>query len=484
MGLVSKPTGVVSQRNNNKYIWTGEVAPGAPLEYMKITITSPFVFSSIVYPIEDTVEFDFKDVIERALTNEVNIGTFPYFRLIREVKQLNYVIEFNGDLDLPSETLSYVNAAYQFAYSDVFQTNDPVFLVDKIYAWNSFPVYVPIFVPFDGIDFQDSFNGDTSPDFTLTEDNSIYIRVLTNLLNQGIYSYSLRAEGLFYRKDVHYLDRCGYKGVNLLDFSEGFNNPYWAKVNCTATDNAYIAPNGKMEASLITVTNPGAFIYRLSVGADNQTKSIFAKTVSGTGAVALLGNRDYARNNVTVTEQWQRFDLPTDITEVTFEIYYAIDFRASSLTSLVIWRANLTETPNLLNPIQSPIPFIPIDRSKDFYLRWINTDGDSWEFWLFDEHFEEEQESESRGVIKRDVYSSLGKDNDIVKILAASNLQPDMYDKVKRILYASKVELLIDNSITAPVYQEVFITGDLVSNTRKPKNYIQIKMSEQPFKNN
>ena len=74
----------------------------------------------------------------------------------------------------------------------------------------------------------------------------------------------------------------------------------------------------------------------------NKIKSIYARTVSGTGKVSLLNVSSDTNALFNLTEQWQRFD----ITHSVADFFYAVDFRNASatLTEVLIWGAQLEQS--------------------------------------------------------------------------------------------------------------------------------------------
>ena len=72
------------------------------------------------------------------------------------------------------------------------------------------------------------------------------------------------------------------------------------------------------------------------------TRSIYARTVSGTGQAKLCSFNSNTNNLFTITEQWQRFEVNSAIsTGVTS--FYAVDFRGgTTLPEIILWGANAT----------------------------------------------------------------------------------------------------------------------------------------------
>jgi hypothetical protein len=132
--------------------------------------------------------------------------------------------------------------------------------------------------------------------------------------------------------------------TNEIPFSQKFNDSTWSTgaSGITITDNAITAPDGTQTGALVKRNGTGTAVYRSSVASNGQTKSIWARTVSGTGTVGLLGHNSVSAARFNLTETWQRFDLPVDISEVGGSNFYAVDFRGSAtLTEVYIWGAQL-----------------------------------------------------------------------------------------------------------------------------------------------
>jgi hypothetical protein len=72
-----------------------------------------------------------------------------------------------------------------------------------------------------------------------------------------------------------------------------------------------------------------------------QTKSIYARVSSGTATVAVNGFNSFAKYQVTLTDEWQRFDAPSDADETGGNLFYAVDFRYGTATEVHIWGAQL-----------------------------------------------------------------------------------------------------------------------------------------------
>lgn len=140
------------------------------------------------------------------------------------------------------------------------------------------------------------------------------------------------------------------EATNKLTYSNDFSSAYWSKTDITLATSAVISPAGIPDATKITSGGAG-LLYR-SVGADGDTKSIYARTVAGTGSVSLLKSNYIAESLFDLTEEWKRFDLTVDTSEGGGSFFYAVDFRgASTLTEVLIWQADLVALPFPTSPI-------------------------------------------------------------------------------------------------------------------------------------
>ena len=130
---------------------------------------------------------------------------------------------------------------------------------------------------------------------------------------------------------------------NILARSQDFETLWTTTGSTTVTGDFAVAPDETMTAARVLKGSgtSGVLQQTLTVG-DNQTKAIWARTPSGSGTVALLSfNGQTPSPLVTVTEEWQLFELASDTAEPGGENFYAVDFRGGTLTEVYIWGAHL-----------------------------------------------------------------------------------------------------------------------------------------------
>ena len=129
--------------------------------------------------------------------------------------------------------------------------------------------------------------------------------------------------------------------TNLLTYSEDFSQ--WSAGSTITLQSGFSAPDGTNNAYKLTKTGTAQpyLIFNASL-TTSSTRSIFAKTVSGTGTVNLLSHNSNTNNLFTLTENWQRFDV-TSSNSTGVANFYAVDFRgSSSLSEIIVFGANAT----------------------------------------------------------------------------------------------------------------------------------------------
>lgn len=112
-------------------------------------------------------------------------------------------------------------------------------------------------------------------------------------------------------------------------------------LNVTESDvtltRGFMGPNGRKNAVHVQKTTEGdTFLYSSLDLKEYHYKKIWARTVSGTGTVALLGYHAHLQHHFTLTEEWQLFEVE-NCTECTGGVnFYYVDFRYGSLDEVLI----------------------------------------------------------------------------------------------------------------------------------------------------
>ncbi len=145
--------------------------------------------------------------------------------------------------------------------------------------------------------------------------------------------------------------------TNLITYSEDFSQTsFWnsnSDILTPVKSTTIAAPDGSYNAWHIVKDGTTAPKVASSVpgsASTEYTKSIWARTISGTGT-AYFGEGYFSGDGVltTVTTEWQRIEIT-----VTQENFYAVDFRGSStLTEVLIWGAQMEQLPYATSYIPS-----------------------------------------------------------------------------------------------------------------------------------
>jgi len=158
-----------------------------------------------------------------------------------------------------------------------------------------------------------------------------------------------------------------------------------AAPNTITVTGGQTAPDGTSTAYL--VNGIGAF-YQTNIDSSIQQtrRSVWAKTVSGTGTVKLMTHNSHTNNTFTITNNWQRFDLVPN-SNFAENVFYAADLRGgTTLTQVIVWGPQ-AQSNNILNdyrptdanvvPVTTLIPK-PNTPTKDVYANPVRNRDDSF----------------------------------------------------------------------------------------------------------
>ena len=127
--------------------------------------------------------------------------------------------------------------------------------------------------------------------------------------------------------------------TNLVTYSEDFSQ--WSSSGSATIESGFVSPDGSNSAYKVSGTVGSSSIYYQGVNA-TDTRTIWARTVSGTGTMNLCSYGQNTNNNFTITEDWQRFEVNGTTTSTGGTNFYALDFRfesANALSEVIIWGA-------------------------------------------------------------------------------------------------------------------------------------------------
>ena len=133
--------------------------------------------------------------------------------------------------------------------------------------------------------------------------------------------------------------------TNLITYSSDFTNSSWANASIGTTPvltSGFISPDGTNNAYKISNANQDSFLFISGTAAANDSRTIYARTVSGTGTAQLLSHNSNTNNTFNLTEEWQRFKVNSTTSSTGEANFYAVDFRGSgTLTEFLIYGSQL-----------------------------------------------------------------------------------------------------------------------------------------------
>ena len=128
--------------------------------------------------------------------------------------------------------------------------------------------------------------------------------------------------------------------TQLVTYSEDFSQ--YSNVGTITLTGGLSSPDGGNNAYKVEGVIGSTVLYLPSVLTINSTRSIYARTVSGTGTAQLLSHTSNTNNLFNITEDWQRFDVNLS-GGAGVSTFYGIDFRGSgTLSEIILWGANAT----------------------------------------------------------------------------------------------------------------------------------------------
>jgi len=126
--------------------------------------------------------------------------------------------------------------------------------------------------------------------------------------------------------------------TNTVTYSEDFSQYDTGGSTPPTLTTGQLAPDGTLTATKVSGVIGNTSIFARDESSTTASRSIYARTVSGTGTAKLMSYHGNTNNTFTITEEWQRFELTGAIATGGLN-FYAIDFRdySTTLNELIIW---------------------------------------------------------------------------------------------------------------------------------------------------
>ena len=131
------------------------------------------------------------------------------------------------------------------------------------------------------------------------------------------------------------------QSTNTITYSENFSQ--WNQASTPTLTSGQLAPDGTLGATKISGTIGSSYIYLSSTTSTTATRSIYARTVSGTGTAKLMSHNSNTNNLFTLTEEWQRFELTTSNSSGGTNFYVDLRDSSQTLSEFIIWGAQSEE---------------------------------------------------------------------------------------------------------------------------------------------
>ena len=153
--------------------------------------------------------------------------------------------------------------------------------------------------------------------------------------------------------------------TNLIAYSEDFSDSSWSQAGDTVVLGGFLSPDGTNNAYKVSGTISALTSNYNTLDSLTHSRTIYAKTVSGSGLLHLCSHNSNADSLFTITEEWQRFEV-NGYNATGSNNFYGVDFRGSStLTEVLIWGASAEENSYATSYIKNAGTALGVTRVAD-----------------------------------------------------------------------------------------------------------------------
>ena len=184
--------------------------------------------------------------------------------------------------------------------------------------------------------------------YTAQTTTGITFKTVSGTVSMNLYNISVK------ESTKNNLARVDYDGTassllvepertNEVTYSEDFSNADWGNASVGTTPvltSGFTSPDGTDNAYKISNANQNSMWFSATLIGASDSRTIYARTVSGTGTAQLLSHNSNTNNTFNLTEEWQRFEVSATTSGIGQTSYYAVDFRGGgTLDEVLIWGA-------------------------------------------------------------------------------------------------------------------------------------------------
>lgn len=174
--------------------------------------------------------------------------------------------------------------------------------------------------------------------------------------------YAVDHEGIYHSVDAYVAAWSGARYVkNEAGYSEDFSNAYWTTSNVSITESSEAPPDGLTACWEVSSPGMNGYIEKSGLSSGLSIRSIYARTVAGTGTVSVACHNSTPVLK-TLTTSWQRISIASSDGGSSTGNLYPVDFRAGGATlDTVIITGAMFEKPFGRSDTSTPSEYCPTD---------------------------------------------------------------------------------------------------------------------------